>query len=78
MLTDFEEQYGEMVGDLAEIERRVKREALSLFDELEAEPDQNGQFDVWSMAAGKSFLELMAWCRTYRKALDNASAKRAM
>jgi hypothetical protein len=78
MLTDFEKQYGEMVGNLAEIERRVIRQAVSLFDELDATEHQTGRFEMWTMSADKEFIELMAWCRAYRKALDNASAKRAM
>jgi len=83
-LTWFEKQYGEMTGlSRADIERNVLAHAQSLFDELNFEGviqmidgpvSQDGDFSVWTGAAHKEFIQLMAYCRALRKSESAPSA----
>lgn len=79
-LTWFERQYGKFTGlSHQELEFRVTRMALSLFDELnfgetietvDGTVSQNDEFSVWTGAAHKEFIEMMAYCRALRKSHD--------
>lgn len=48
---------------LEKAERQILQYAQNLFDELDANAEQDEYFSNWTLAAQKEFLELMAYCR---------------